>query len=78
MNSDFKFPWGTIAGVFAIFCFYLTIGVVAAYMILSAVQATTGQVATLFDNDWQIALFAADVVCALGFVGCLALSLKNR
>ena len=63
-----KTPWGIWAGVFAIAVFYLTLGVVASYIILDAVAGQTNTDATLFDQWWQVLLLGADAVCFLGFV----------
>ena len=63
-----KAPWGTIAGVFAIFCFYLSIAVYGIYFVFVQVNGQTGQEATLFDTWWQTALFVADVVSAVLFI----------
>ena len=63
-----KTPWGIWAGVFAIAVFYLTLGVVASYIILDAVAGATNTDATLFDQWWQVLLLGADAVCFLGFV----------
>lgn len=73
-----KAPWGTIAGVFAIFCFYLSIAVFGVYFVFVQVNGQTGQEATIFDSWWQIAMFVADVVSAVLFIFFLFLFIKKK
>lgn len=73
-----KAPWGTIAGVFGIFCFYLSIAVFGVYFIFAEINGQTGQEATLFDTWWQTALFIAAVVSAVLFVFFLMLFVKKK
>ena len=63
-----KLPWGILVGVFAIAVFYLTLGVIAAFIILDAIAGQTNMHATLFDYDWQVLLLGADIVCIVGLV----------
>lgn len=71
-------PWGTIAGVFGIFCFYLSIAVFGVYFIFAQINAQTSQEATLFDTWWQTALFAAAVASAVLFVFFMMLFIKKQ
>ncbi len=66
-----KVPFGFLTGLFAIFFFYLTIGVVALYIILNLVAQATGQSVSLFDNWYQTLLFVLDIFAFLGFATCL-------
>lgn len=77
-SKESKAPWGTIAGVFGIFCFYLSIAVFGVYFIFAEINGQTGQKATLFDTWWQTALFIADVASAVLFVFFLMLFVKKK
>ena len=63
-----KTAWGILAGVFAIGVFYLSLGVIASYIVLDAIAGATNTDATLFDQWWQVLLLGADIVCIFGFV----------
>ena len=73
-----KAPWGTIAGVFGIFCFYLSAAVFGVYFVFTQINGQTGQEATIFDTWWQTALFVADVVSAVLFIFFLFLFIKKK
>lgn len=64
-----KVPWGILAGAFAIATFYLTFGVIVAYLVVDSIAAATSTRATLFSEWWLGLLFIADVICAIAMVG---------
>lgn len=66
-----KFPWGVFAWIFAEIAFFLTLGVIAAYVILNAIAGATSGGITLFTNWWQTVLFAADVLMAVACLFCI-------
>lgn len=68
-----KVPWGILSGVFAGLVFYLTVGVVAAYLVLNGIAGATSGSVTLFSNWWQTVLFIADVVFGLGFLASIVM-----
>ena len=68
-----KTPWGIIAGICFIALFYVTAGIVAAYIILNAIAAATNHSIGLFENWWQTLLFVFDLILAIGFVGSLVM-----
>ena len=68
-----KKPWGIFCGVSGVLVFYLTIGIWAVYKIFNQIQSQTSQTASLFDSWWQILLFVIDIICALVFIGSLAM-----
>ena len=79
MNKNLtKVPWGVLAGVFGILCFYCVAGVIGAQFVFAQVNGQTGQVATIFDSWWQILLFAVAIVTAIGFIGSLALFILGK
>ncbi len=73
-----KIRWGIIAGVCLVFVIYLTAGIIAGWMILDRIEAETTGSASLFQEGWQIALFVADVVCAVAMLGSFAMFIKNK
>ena len=73
-----KIRWGIIAGVCLVFVFYLTVGIVASWMILDRIEAETTGHASLFQEGWQIALFVADVVFAAAMIGSAAMAIRNK
>ena len=73
-----KVRWGAVAGTSFIELFYLTAGIVAAYIILNAVAGATNDAVGLFDNWWQTLLFVLDVVVALLFVCSVVMFVLKR
>ena len=74
-----KVPWGVFAGICFIALFWLTAGVIAAYIITNAVAEATNSSVGLFDNWYQTLLFVLDVVFILLFAVCVVLfALKRR
>ena len=73
-----KIPWGILSGLFGIFSFYLTIAVVALYLILGKVAAQTTQAASLFGTWYQTLLFVLDLVFVLLFLVSLVLYILTR
>ncbi len=55
-------PWGMIAGICAILCFFLTSGVIIGYCVNAAINAETQATTTLFDFWWQTFLFVTDLI----------------
>ncbi len=68
-----KVPWGFLGGVCLILAFYLTVGIVVAFLILNAIAAQTSYSATLFDTGWQILMFVLDVISVIGIIGCFSM-----
>ena len=73
-----KIRWGAIAGICLVFVFYLTVGIVAGWMILDRIEAETTGHASLFQEGWQIALFVLDIVFIAATVGSLAMFIRNK
>lgn len=60
-------PFGIIFGSCAIFVFYATIGLIAAYIVEDGVMKQTASRASFLGSWWQILLFIVDIlVLALG------------
>lgn len=60
-----KVPWGVIGGICIIAVFYITAGIIAAYIITNAVAGATNRSVGLFGSWWQTLLFILDIVLAL-------------
>ena len=74
-----KLPWGIIMGVCAMLVFFLTVGTVAAYIILNGVAAQTNETASLFGEWYQVLMFVFDIIFVLCFAGSLTMYiLKER
>lgn len=73
-----KIPWGLAAGICAIVVFYLTAGVIVAFMILNSVAAQTNNAATLFDTWWQTLIFVLDIVAAAALAGSVAMFVLGK
>lgn len=43
--------------------FYLTIGFIAAYIILNAIANQTHNQSSIFENWWQTLIFVLDIIC---------------
>lgn len=67
-----KVPWGVLGGICLIVIFYVTAGIIAAFVVSNAVAGATHRSAGLFDSWWQILLFVTDILfvlaCAWSFV----------
>ena len=73
-----KFPWGVFAWIFAEITFFLTLGVIVAYVILNAIAGATSGGITLFTNWWQTTLFVADVLMVVACLFCIAKYTANK
>lgn len=60
-----KLPWGIFAGISAMAVFFAAVGTIAAFIILDSIAGETNTSATLFDEWYQIVLFAAVIVFAI-------------
>jgi membrane protein implicated in regulation of membrane protease activity len=63
-----KVPWDVFAWICMELAFFLTLGIVVAYIALNAVAGATSGGVTLFTNWWQSALFIGDIVAIVGAV----------
>lgn len=73
-----RVPWGIVASVSGIFCFYLTVAVFGVNFIFTQVNGQTGQAATIFDTWWQTMIFVLDIVFAVVFIGALTLFILKK
>ncbi len=73
-----KIPWGVFAGICFIALFWLTAGVIAAYIITNAVAGATNSSVGLFDNWYQTLLFVFDAVFIILFVAFVVMYVLNR
>lgn len=75
-----KKPWVFLTGLCGIIAFYLTVAVVAVFMVLDRIEAETNGHATLFGTWWQTLLFIADIVfvCGVAVFSVLAAVSANK
>lgn len=73
-----KMPWGILGGVLAMLVFWLTLAIVAAFMILNQIAMQTHLTTTIFGTWWQTLLFVADAVAAAGLVFCLVMYVRGK
>lgn len=74
----YKLPWGAFAGILAMIISFMTIAVVALYIVADVLAIEGAETATLFDTWYQTVLFISDVICIVGFVVCLVFSVMKR
>lgn len=75
MNKKF---WGIVAGICAMLVFYITAGIIVAYLILNGIAGQTGETVSLFENWWQTLLVIADVIFLLGFAAGLTMFIRKK
>lgn len=65
-----RIPWGVLAWVCAEVAFFLTLAIVAAFVVLNGIAGATSGGITLFTNWWQTILFVVDLIVVGGLVFC--------
>lgn len=73
-----KKPYYLFAWLLAEAVFFLTIAVVALYIVLNSIAGATSGSITLFTNWYQTLLFVLDVVCVLGIGVFVFLSIMQK
>lgn len=73
-----KIPWGILSGLFGILFFYVTLVVVALYIILGKVAAQTTQAASLFGTWYQTLLFILDILFGVLFLASLVFYILKK
>lgn len=73
-----KIPWGVFCWICAEIVFFLTLGVVVAFVILNAVAGATSGGITLFTNWWQTLLFVADLIFLCLLAVCFAMFVRRK
>lgn len=73
-----KRPYYLLAWFLVEAVFFLTIAVVAVFIILNSIAGSTSGSITIFSNWYQVLLFVADCLCFVGVVTFFALELKQR
>lgn len=61
-----KMPWGILAGSFAMLCSFLTIAIIAVFVISSAMYANAGSDDGLRESWWLIPVYIAEVISVAG------------
>ena len=73
-----RFPWGILAGIFAMIWSFAFIAVVAVFVISSMMYAQSGGDDGLRDSWWIIPLIATEIVSAIGCGVSLILRRVNK
>lgn len=73
-----KLPWTLFAWICIEIAFFLTVGVVAAFLILNAIAGATSGSITLFTNWWQTLLLVGDVLFVGGAVECFVMNYLTK
>lgn len=68
-----KIPWGLFSGICGVIALYLTVGVVAGFLVLDRIEQETNGHASLFGEWWQTLLFTLDIVFIIAFIGLIVL-----
>lgn len=68
-----KLHWGLFAWICLEVAFFLTFGIVVAFLILNGIAGATSGSITIFTNWWQTLLFIADVLFVGGAVACFVM-----
>lgn len=63
-----KIPWGIIAGSLLMLISFITIGIIAVFVISNMMYAAVGSDDGLRESWWLIPLYIGDVISAIGFV----------
>ena len=61
-----RFPWGILAGIFAMIWSFAFIAVVAVFVISSMMYAQSGGDDGLRDSWWLVPLIVTEIVSAIG------------
>ena len=61
-----RFPWGILAGIFAIIWSFALVAIVAVFVISSMMYAMGGGDDGLRDSWWIMPLIATEIVSAIG------------
>ena len=69
-----KFPWGIIAGIFAMIWSLALIAIVAVFVVSSLMYAESGGDDGLRDSWWVVPLIVTEIVSAIGCAGGLILN----
>ena len=73
-----KLPWGIFASICGQLTLYLAIGTIVSYVILNKIANQTNDTASLFGTWWQVLMFAAAIVFALGAAFCLVMFVLKK
>ena len=73
-----KLPYGIISGACAMFVFFATLGLIAAYIITSGIAGQTSDTVSFFENGWQIALFVFDIIFLIAAIAALVMYILKK
>ncbi len=73
-----KLPWKLFAWICVEVAFFLTFGIVVAFLILNGIAGATSGGITLFTNWWQTLLFVADILFVGSAVACFVMHFRTK
>lgn len=68
-----RFPWGIIAGVFAMIWSLALLAIIAVFVVSSLMYAESGGDDGLRDSWWLVPLIVTNIASAISCAGCLIL-----
>ena len=73
-----KQPWGIYAGAIAMLWSFITIGLIAIFVVSGIMFSEVGSDGGLRDSWWIALLWVGEAISALGFATCLFFYVKNK
>lgn len=73
-----KKNWSVYIAYLAIIAFFVTVGIIAGFLLLDRIAQETDAHASLFGEWWQVLLFVLDVIILLAIVFCIVMILINK
>ena len=67
LNGINKLPWGVFAGLSAMLWSFITIGIVAVFVVSSMMMKEVGQDDGLSQSWWLILLYIGEAITIIGF-----------
>ena len=78
LSGAFKLPWGIFAGINAMICSFITIGLIAIFVISSMMIANVGADDGLSQSWWLVWLYIGEGITVEGFLISLWLYLLKK
>lgn len=72
-----KIPWGIFAGILAMICSFLTVGIIAGAVLVISGIGKEYSIISGFGEWWMILLYVAEAVVVAGMVVCIIFYVKN-
>lgn len=73
-----NFPWGIIAGIFAILWSFITIAIITVFVVSGIMIADVGGDDGLRESWWLIPLYVGEAVTLLGFAASIIFYIRKK